>query len=323
LKAAIYENYGPPDVVKIVELPIPEAKKNEILVKVITTTVNRNDCGFRKPEYPWIIRPLHGLFKPRIQILGTEFSGIVTKCGANVSSVKPGDEIFGLTGNRFGCHAEYLTIKESGAFSLKPNHLNHIQAVSLLDGPWLAHAIIQSFNLEKSKRILIYGASGSIGSACIELAKVRGFHITAVTQEKHFERVKSLGADITTLVTDDDWKNPTQIYDGIIDSVGKLRFKDYQKNLSSSGRWVSTDLGPRNELLWLSFKSLFWSQQKIGLAIPSLKKKTIQLFKEMSERKELQPLVDSEFPLNRICDAYRYVEQESKFGSVVLQVADL
>jgi NADPH:quinone reductase-like Zn-dependent oxidoreductase len=319
----VYETYGSPDVVKIVELPLPEPGNNEILVKIIATTVNRNDCGFRKPEYPWIIRPIHGFFKPRIRILGTEFSGIVEKCGLNVNSVQVGDEIFGLTGNRFGCHAEYMTIGENGAFTLKPRELTHEEAVSLLDGPWLAEEIVNSFHPQKTKRILVYGASGSIGSACVELAKARGLHVTAVTQEKHFAKVKTLGADANYLVEDDQWKASTQIYDGIVDSVGKLRFNAFRKNLSSTGRWVSTDFGPGNEILWLSIRSLFWSSQKVGMAIPKLKKETIQLFKAMSERKELAPLVDSVFSFDKICDAYRYVEKESKFGSVVIRIADL
>lgn len=168
--------YGPPDVVKIVEVPQPVLRKNELLIKVVATTVNRNDCGFRKPEYPWIIRPIHGFFRPRTRILGTEFSGLVQKCGQDVKSVKVGDEVFGLTGNRFGCHAEYLIISENGAFAQKPKNLTHEEAVSLLDGPWLAHAILCSFNLQNTKRILIYGASGSIGSACVEIAKAWGIH---------------------------------------------------------------------------------------------------------------------------------------------------
>lgn len=323
MKAAVYETYGPPEVVKIVDIPIPQPGKSEILVKIIASTVNRNDCGFRKPEYPLIIRPIHGLFRPRTQILGTEFSGVVEKCGIDVKSVRPGDEIFGLTGNDFGCHAEYLTIAEAGAFALKPKHLKHEEAVSILDGPWLAYTIIKSFDQQITKRILVYGASGSIGSACVELAKVQGIHVTAVTQEKHIDRVKMLGADQTYTVNDEDWKNSEKIYDGIVDAVGKLQFKIYQKNLSRNGRWISTDFGSNNEILWLSFRSLFWSRQKIGLALPSLKKETVQLIKEMSERNELQPLVDSEFPFHRICDAYRYVEQESKFGSVVLKISDL
>lgn len=320
MKAAVYKSYGPPEVVQITERPCPEPKKNELLVKVIATTVNRNDCGFRRPEYPWIIRPLHGLFRPRLEILGTEFSGIVQKCGADVKSIHPGDEIFGLTGNRFGCHAEYLTIPETGAFSLKPKHLKHQEAVSLLDGPWLAHAIITSLDIQKGKRILIYGASGSIGSACVELAKAWGLHVTAVTQEKHFDRVKTLGADATYLVEQPDWKDPSQVYDDIVDAVGKLRFNDCRKNLLKSGRWISTDFGFQNEILWRSVKSLLGARPRVKLAVPFLKKETIQLFARMSEQNELKPLVDSIFPLEEISEAYRYVEQESKFGSVVLLI---
>jgi NADPH:quinone reductase-like Zn-dependent oxidoreductase len=304
-----------------VEVLTPKPGAGEILVKVIASTVNRNDCGFRKPEYPWIIRPLHGFFRPRIKILGTEYSGVVEQCGAGVTLVKVGDEIFGLTGNGFGCHAEYLVVKETSAFALKPKHLQHVEAVTLLDGPWLAHAILKSFDHEKTKRILVYGASGSIGSACVELAKAWGIHVTAVAQEKHFSRVLELGANATYLVQDEAWKAPSQVYDGIVDSVGKLTFKDHQKNLSPTGRWVSTDFGPGNEVLGLMFKTLFFSKQKVGLAIPILRKETIQLFREMSEQGKLKPMVDSEFLLNNICDAYRYVEQESKFGSVVLRVS--
>ncbi|MCM0606342.1 MAG: alcohol dehydrogenase catalytic domain-containing protein [Xanthomonadaceae bacterium] len=182
MKAAIYKNYGSPDVVQIAEIPNPKIKKNEILVMIFATTVNRNDCGFRKPEYAWIIRPIHGLLRPRIQVLGTEFSGVVLETGSEVTNTKKGDEIFGLTGNQFGCHAEYLAISENSAFAFKPNHLKHEEAVSILDGPWLAHSIINSFDQIKTKRILVYGASGSIGSACVELAKSKKFYVTAVSR---------------------------------------------------------------------------------------------------------------------------------------------
>lgn len=328
MKAAIYENYGPPEVVKIVEAPRPEPRKNEILIKVIATTVNRNDCALRRPDYAWIIRPLHGLFRPRTRVLGTEFSGVVTEVGANVRTVKVGDELFGLTGDRFGCHAEYLVVPESGAFAPKPKGVPHEKAVSILDGPWLAHAIVRSFDdlpTEPPLRVLVYGASGSIGSACVEFLRARGkTHVTAVSQSLHLERVRALGADQTFSVEERAWREPAlppvSPYDGIIDAVGKLKVTEHRHLLKREGRFISTDFGPGNEMLWWSLASALGARPKASIVVPALKKETLETIRQMTEKAQLIPLVDREYAFDQIVEAHRYVDQEAKFGSVVIRV---
>lgn len=324
MKAAVYENYGPPEVVQIKEVEKPVPKDNEVLIKIFATTVNRTDCGFRKPEYPVIIRLINGLFKPKKKILGSEFAGIVEEIGKDVKLFKKGDEVFGLTANNFGAHAEYVCVSEEGAIAAKPVNMSFEEAAAVCDGLMLAYNYIKEIKEPAEKKILIYGASGSIGTAAVQLAKYFGFEITAVCNTKNLELVKSLGADSVIDYTREDFTKINQTFDVIMDAVGKSSYFKCKKLLKPSGIYFSTDLGylAQNPFLalWTSIFGKMPSGKKVLFPVPKEKKKDIQLFKEIIEAGKYKAVIDRKYKLEEIVEAYKYVETEQKTGNVVITV---
>lgn len=194
MKAIVYTEYGSPDVLQLKDVKKTTPKDNEVLIKIHATTVNRTDCGFRQPEY-FIVRLVGGLFKPRKTILGSELAGVVESVGKDVKSFKPGDEVFGLSAYNFGAHAEYICIPEKGSIAIKPSNVSFEDAAAVCDGLFLALNYIRKIDFSKNPSILINGASGSIGSAGLQLAKYYGAHVTAVCATKNISLMKSLGAD--------------------------------------------------------------------------------------------------------------------------------
>ncbi len=319
MKAAVYTQYGPPEVVTIQEVMAPSPRNNEVLVRVHATTVNRNDCGFRTPEYPAIIRPIHGLFRPRKTILGTEFAGVVEAAGKDVQSLKVGDRVFGLTGNHFGTHAEYVCVRESGAISAMPSNCQFDEAVAILDGPWLALNLLRALDLKRARKILINGASGSIGSACVQLAKHFGAEITAVCSTRSLDIIRSLGADRLLDYAKEDFTKLNETFDAVIDAVGKSSFPKCKHLLNKDGFYLSSEFGdwiPQNPLLSL-WTSLVGGKQ-VRFPLPRLNKADILFFKELAENGKLIAVIDCRFPLEHIVDAYRYVQTGQKIGNVVI-----
>ena len=192
MKAIVYTRYGPPEVLQLKEVEKPTPQDDEVLIKIHATTVNRTDCGFRKPEYGFIIRLINGLLRPKKNILGSEFAGEIEAIGKDVGTLRRGDQVFGLSTGHFGTHAEYVCIPEKGSITIKPAPMSYKEAAAVCDGLMLAMTYIRKINFQKSNKILINGASGSIGSACVQLAKYYGVKITAVCNTKNIELVKSL-----------------------------------------------------------------------------------------------------------------------------------
>src|SRR5512144_1686495 len=177
MRAAVYTRYGPPEVLQLREVAKPVPKANEVLIRIRATTVNRTDCGFRKPEYGVIIRPLNGLLRPRKKILGSEFAGEIEAIGKDVKTFAPGDPVFGLTTISFGAHAEYICQPESGAIAIKPVNVPYEEAAAVCDGLTLGMNFMRKIDFRNAHEILINGASGSIGTACVQLAKYYGANI--------------------------------------------------------------------------------------------------------------------------------------------------
>ncbi|MBL7717079.1 MAG: NAD(P)-dependent alcohol dehydrogenase [Bdellovibrionales bacterium] len=327
MKAAVYTQYGPPEVVHWVEVPDPRVKPDQVLVRVHATTVNRNDCGFRKPEYPWIIRPIQGLFRPKRQILGTEFSGTILAVGAKVTQFKAGDEVFGLTGNDFGTHAEKLVIRADSAIALKPKNLTHEKAVAICDGPWLAYNLYKKLEAKSipgsDKKIVINGASGSIGSSFLQLAKNGGWHVTAVASTRSLDIIRSLGADLVMDYAKQDFHQLEGKYDAVVDAVGKSSFHRCKHLIRDQGFYFSTELGDwflQNPLLAL------WTPIRGGVQvrfpIPVLNQSEMKYFAELAEAGKLKPVIDRTYSADQIVEAYRFVETEQKIGSVVVQITE-
>lgn len=321
MKAITYKEYGPPEVLKYEKVATPIPKPNEVLVKVMATTVNRTDCGFRKPEY-FIVRIIAGLFKPNKHILGTEFSGIIESIGEKVTQFKKGDEVFGLNTYQFGTHAEYVCIKETGSIAIKPINMNFAEAAAVCDGLMLAINYIRKIDFTPTPKLLINGASGSIGSASVQLAKLYGATITAVCNTKNLELIKSLGADKVIDYTKDDFTQIQDSFDIVLDAVGKSSFLKCKKILKPNGVYFSTELGYLTQNIWLALVGLFYKGKKVKFPIPTDNQKDILLFKEIIEKGQFKAVIDRKYPLTEMVEATTYVETGEKTGNVVITVSD-
>lgn len=317
MKAIVYYEYGPPEVLQLKEVEKPTPKDDEVLVKIIATTVNRTDCGFRKPEY-LIVRMVSGLLRPKKNILGSEMAGVIEAVGKDVKSFKPGDQVFGLNTLKFGTHAEYVCIPEKGSIATKPANMSFEEAASVCDGLMLAMTYIRKIDFKKEKEILINGASGSIGSACVQLAVYYGAKITAVCDTRNVELIKSLGAEKVIDYTKDDFTKDCQMYDIIIDAVGKSSFFRCRKLLKPGGTYFSTELGFLSQNIFLSLLSFVIGSKKVKFPIPKDSKEDIVFFKELIEAGKYKAVIDRKYPLEQMIDAVRYVETGQKTGNVVI-----
>ncbi|MGB8957674.1 MAG: NAD(P)-dependent alcohol dehydrogenase [Candidatus Aminicenantales bacterium] len=320
MKAVVYTQYGPPEVLQLKEVEKPTPKDDEVLIKIHATTVNRTDCGFRKPEYGFVIRLINGLFRPRRNILGSEFAGEIEAIGKGVRTLSRGDQVFGLSTGHFGAHAEYLCIPEKGSIAIKPSSMSYEEAAAVCDGLMLAMTYIRTVDFKKSKDILINGASGSIGSACVQLAKYYGATITAVCNTKNIELVRSLGAEKIIDYTKNDFTKDDQVYDVVIDAVGKSSYFRCKKLLKPGGVYFSTDLGFLAQNIFLALWTPIFCRKKAKFPLPKDSKEDIQFFKELIEAGHYKAVIDRRYPLEQIIEATKYVETGQKTGNVVITI---
>jgi NADPH:quinone reductase-like Zn-dependent oxidoreductase len=327
MKAIVYTEYGPPEVLQLKEVPKPSPKDNEVLIKIYATTVNRTDCGFRKPEYPVIIRLVNGLFKPKKRILGSELAGEIESVGKNVKTFKPGDPVFGLSTVNFGAHAEYICLPEKGSITTKPANMSYKEAAAVCDGLMLAITYIRKIDFTKECKILINGASGSIGSACVQLAKYYGAEITAVCNTRNLEMVKSLGAHDVIDYTKEDFTKNGKLYDVVLDAVGKSSFFRCKKILKPGGVYFSTELGYLSQNIFLALLTPLFGilpgrqkGKKVKFPIPKDSTEDIVFFKELIEAGKYKAVIDRCYTLEEIAEAAKYVETGQKSGNVVITV---
>jgi NADPH:quinone reductase-like Zn-dependent oxidoreductase len=318
LKASFHTKYGPPEVLQIVEVNKPIPKDDEVLIKIHATTVNRTDCGFRQPEY-FFVRFFSGVFKPKINILGTEFAGTVEAIGKNVTLFKVGDSVFGLNTFKFGTHAEYVCIPEHRSIALKPENMSFEEAAAICDGLMLAINYIRKIDFKSTPKILINGASGSIGSAAVQLAKYYGAEITAVCRAEHFELIRSLGANKLIDYTKEDFTKTDDTYDTVLDAVGKSSFGKCKNILKPNGVYYSTELGDWAQNVFLPLFNSF-RNKKVKFPIPTDNKKDILFFKELIEGGNFRAIIDRKYPLEKIVEATKYVESGEKVGNVVITI---
>jgi NADPH:quinone reductase-like Zn-dependent oxidoreductase len=327
MKAIVYTKYGPPEVLQLKEVPKPVPKDNEVLIEIHATTVNRTDCGFRKPEYPVIIRLVNGLFKPKKTILGSELAGEIEAIGNDVKTFKPGDQVFGLSTINFGAHAEYICLPETGSIAIKPVNASYSEAAAVCDGLNLAITYIRKIDFTNKRRILINGASGSIGSACVQLTKYYGAEITAVCNTRNLEMVKSLGADKVIDYTKEDFTKIGALYDVVIDAVGKSSFFRCKKILKPGGVYFSTELGYLAQNVFLALLTPLLNVlpglqrgKKVKFPVPNVRKEDIIFFKELIEAGKYKAVIDRIYTLEKIAEATKYVETGQKAGNVVITV---
>ena len=319
MKAAIHTQYGPPEVVQIREIDKPIPGANDVLIRVHASTVNRTDCGFRSAEY-FVSRFFSGLFKPKQQILGCEFSGTVESVGESVINYKSGDKVFGYNDTHFGGHAEYLVRDEQDAMTLMPKNLSFEEAAALTEGAHYALCNIRAAKVESGQKIMVYGATGAIGSAAVQLLKHFGAEVSAVCNTANMDLVRSLGADQVIDYTREDFTRTDQRYDFIFDAVGKSSFGACKKLLKENGVYISTELGKNGENVWMAFYGLLSGGKKVLFPIPYIHKEDVIFLKNLAESGQFKPIIDRIYPLDEIREAYQYVESRQKIGNVVLRV---
>lgn len=321
MKAIVHNKYGPPEVAKLMEVPKPSPKDNEVLVKVYSSTVNRTDSGLRSAEY-FISRFFTGLFRPKCQILGCEFAGIVEEIGQQVSTFKIGDRVFGFNDTIFGGHGEYLTIAESDALATIPEGYSFDEAAAFTEGGHYALTNIRAAKVEPGQQVLVYGATGAIGSAAVQLLKHFGANVTAVCGTKHVELVKSLGADTVIDYQTQDFTKTAVKYVFIFDAVGKSSFGQCKPLLTPKGIYISTELGKNGENIWLALTTPLWGGKRLLFPIPSITKQDVIFLKERVEKGEFKPVIDRTYNLEQIVEAYTYVETGQKKGNVILKIVE-
>ncbi len=311
MKAIVCTKYGPPEVLQLKEVEKPVPKDNEVCIKIHATAVTASDCivrGYKIPRWHpmgFMMGIVLGFNKPRNPILGNVFAGEVESAGKNVKLFKKGDQVCGSTVNppeiRFGTYAEYVCMPEDGIIASKPPSVIYENAAAIIYGAGLAMHFLKKGNIRNGEKVLIYGASGAIGTSAVQLAKCFGAEVAGVCSTANLELVRSLGADKVIDYTKDDFINRRELYDFIFDAVGKRKSSKFKvwckKALTPDGKYISVDDGsPKystEELKWLL---------------------------EMVEAGKIKPVIDRTYPLEQIAEAHRYVDQGHKKGNVVITI---
>ena len=321
MKAAVRSRYGGPEVVRVAEVEKPVPKDNEVVVKVHATTVNRTDCGVRA-AHPFLYRLFVGLRRPRLTILGNEFAGEVEAVGDGVRSFAPGNKVFGFSPNKFGAHAEYMVMPEHGSIGAMPANLSYEEAAPGTEGAHYALSGIRSARVQAGQDVLVYGATGAIGSAAVQLLVSLGAKVTAVCAAAHRDLVMGLGAVRVIDYTTEDFTRDSETYDLVIDAVGKSSFGRCRRLLRPRGIYLSTDLGPLSQNPILALVTPLFGRRRVMFPIPTQRDpaEIMRYLKDLMESGAFKPVIDRRYPLDQIVEAYRYVETGQKVGNVVITV---
>ena len=319
MRAAVHRRYGPPDVVQIEDIAKPIPGDKDVLVRIHAATVCAADWRVRK-AVPFIVRIVGGFLKPRKPtILGMEFAGTIESAGRSVTRFAAGDQVFGLN-IHFGGHAEYICLREDANLALKPANMTHEEAAAVLFGGLSALNFLRKAKVQSGQRVLVYGASGSVGVFAVQLAKNFGAHVTAVCSTANIAMVKSLGADEVVDYTKQDFSKAGRVYDIIFDTVGKSGFRRSMKSLKRGGAYVLVAL---NVPSWL-FGGIWASITGAGKVISGFVRPApgdLSLLKELVEAGELRTVIDRRYSLDQIVEAHRYAEAGHKKGHVVIVVS--
>jgi NADPH:quinone reductase-like Zn-dependent oxidoreductase len=317
MKAAVYTQYGQPAVLRVKEVAKPIPGNHEILIRVMATAVNSGDVRLRKAD-PFAVRFIFGLLKPKINILGTVFSGEVEMVGKDVTKFTVGDAVFGHTDMRFGAYAEYKCMPENGSLAIKPVGITHAQAAAIPFGGVTAWHFIKKANIKPGQKVLIVGASGAVGSAAVQLAKSLGAAVTAVCSTANMELVKSIGADKVIDYTKEDFTKNGEKYDVIFDTVKTINVSRSIKSLNKNGVMILSAAGMPEMLqgLWISKTS----SKKVLTGVISHTAADIIFLKELMEAGKLKAVIDRAYPLEQIAEAHAYAEKGHKKGNVIINI---
>ncbi|MGM0803747.1 MAG: NAD(P)-dependent alcohol dehydrogenase [Bacillota bacterium] len=302
MKAVLCTKYGSPQVLILQQVPKPAPKENDVLIKIHATTVTTGDVrvrGFNSPLLYWLpMRLFLGIRRPRKPILGVELAGVVEEVGQRVSRFKKGDHVYAMTGMRFGAHAEYICLPEDGIVAHKPQNVTFEEAAAIPFGGTTALHFLRKGKIESGQNVLIYGASGAVGSAAVQLAKFFDTEVTAVCGPTNLELVKSLGADHVVDYTKEDYTKSEKKYDIIFDAVGKTSTSKSHNALTANGKFVTVD----------------------GQGIAKERTEDLEFLKERIESGQMKPVIDRYYMLDQISEAHEYVETGRKKGNVVIRV---
>jgi NADPH:quinone reductase-like Zn-dependent oxidoreductase len=320
MKAAVHTRYGPPNVVQIVDVDAPSVGERDVLVEVHATTVNRTDCAFRSAK-PFVNRFFSGPSKPKTNVLGCEFAGVVEAVGSGVTSFAVGERVFGFSEGRFGAHAEYLTMPEGGSLATMPANVTYEVAAASTEGSHYALSMITKAKIRSGHHVLVNGATGAIGSASVQLLKRLGAVVTATCGTEHEELVRGLGAERVIDYRIDDFTEDSRTYDAVLDAVGKSSFGRCRRLLKPRGVYASSDLGRWAQNPILALVTPLLRGKKVVFPIPpKYDQAQVRCLKEMVEAGDFTPVIDRRYPLDRIVEAYTYVEAGMKIGNVVIVV---
>jgi NADPH:quinone reductase-like Zn-dependent oxidoreductase len=322
MKAVVYTEYGPPDVLYLREVATPAPKANEVLIKVHATTVTTGDCNARgfvfvPAGFKPLARLMFGLRKPKKAILGVEFAGEIEAVGNAVKRFKAGDQVFGIDGMRLGAYAEYKRMTEERGMAIKPANLTYAEAAAIPNGALTALTFLRNMgNIRNGQKVLINGASGSVGSAAVQLARYFGAEVTGVCSTANRELVKSLGADKVIDYTQEDFTQSGETYDIIFDTVGKAAFSRCKNALKPKGLYLAGAGGLRE--FGHMLRTSIMGSQKVKAGVSSERKDDLLFIKDLVEAGKFKPVIDRIYPLEQIVEAHRYVDTGRKKGNVVI-----
>jgi NADPH:quinone reductase-like Zn-dependent oxidoreductase len=318
MRAVVHDRYGPPEVLRLEDVDRPVPKDDEVLIKVHATTVNRTDCHIRAAN-PFIWRLFGaGFRRPKQRFSGSELAGEVVAVGAAVTEFAVGDHVFGTSGYRFGAHAEFMCVREDARIAHKPSGMTFEEAAAIPDGALAALTSLRAVEPLEGKKIVVYGASGAMGTAAVQLAKHFGAHVTAVCNTKNVELVRSLGADVVVDYLQEDFTRNGETYDVVMDAVGKHSFRRCRRSLKPGGRFLATDLGFMWHVPALMLWSRWFGDKKLLFPLSPSTKEDILLLKELVEAGKYRAVIDRRYPLEEVIEAAKYVETGQKTGNVVL-----
>jgi len=322
MKAIVCEKYGLPEVLQFKEVNKPIPKNNEVLIRVYTVFVGIEDIMQRKGK-PYFGRLFFGLTKPKKPIFGSEFCGEIEEVGKDVRIFKKGDIVFGVTGASFGCYAEYICMPDAGLLSIKPSNMTNEESAPICGALTAWNYLKAIANIQSGQKVLIYGASGNIGAAAVQIAKVFGAEVTGVCSSLNYELVKSLGADIIIDITKENFWENGQTYDVILDASGKPSTIHFKKLLNKKGYYLTSY--PKISILFLTLWTSIFNRRKVVFSATGLKpvserlvflKEIIKLFKEG----KLRTIIDRRFQLEQMAEVHRYVERGLEKGNVVVNI---
>jgi NADPH:quinone reductase-like Zn-dependent oxidoreductase len=322
VRAVVCTRYGPPEVLQLKEVEKPVPKDNEVLIRVHATTVTVADSrvrGFRVPLSFWLpARIALGLRKPKKTILGTELAGEIESLGKDVKLFKKGDQVFALTGHSCGAYAEYICIPEDRNVAIKPSNTTYEEAAAIPMGGLTALCFLRKGNIQSGQKVLIYGASGSIGTFAIQLAKNFGAEVTGVCSTSNLELIKSLGADKVIDYTQEDFTKNGETYDVILDAVGKSSLSSGMRSLKKGGIYLHTVVTPALgvRMRWISMTS----GKRVMGGTTTGRTEDLIFLRELVEAGKVKPVIDRRYPMEQIVEAHRYVDKGHKKGNVVITV---